>query len=219
MNYYNKHTKIYLDARWFDQHDHFKGHLWSKGEVTTVSFFSSPIVDHLVVPNCHVSAWTEVESGIEDHPHIIMFMWSTLQIDGESENEGKRINIPAGCERKERNVLFNDALNTFYLRLYGIRHMVKDHTENERKPTAASTWAWVLLYASSHRQDITYQGLVTPVVKHWLEWEKAHCIHHEGSIRWPINWVRILYLKLHGVSQRLNQIISTLMSVKLSQLK
>ena len=26
---------------------------------------------------------------------------------------------------KEGNVLFNDALNTFYLRLYGIRHMVK----------------------------------------------------------------------------------------------
>ena len=27
---------------------------------------------------------------------------------------------------RERNVLFNDALNTFYLRLYGVRHMVKD---------------------------------------------------------------------------------------------
>ena len=27
----------------------------------------------------------------------------------------------------ERNVLFTDALNTFYLWLYGIRHMVKDH--------------------------------------------------------------------------------------------
>ena len=28
--------------------------------------------------------------------------------------------------RKEGNVLFNDALNTFYLRLYGVGHMVKD---------------------------------------------------------------------------------------------
>ena len=27
------------------------------------------------------------------------------------------------------NVLFNDALNTFYLRLYGVGHMVKDHTD------------------------------------------------------------------------------------------
>ena len=28
--------------------------------------------------------------------------------------------------------LFNDALNTFYLRLYGVGHMVKDHSESER---------------------------------------------------------------------------------------
>ena len=34
--------------------------------------------------------------------------------------------------RKEGNVLFNDALNTFYLRLYGIGHMVKDHSDSER---------------------------------------------------------------------------------------
>ena len=29
-------------------------------------------------------------------------------------------------------ILFNDALNTFYSWLYGIRHMVKDHTDSER---------------------------------------------------------------------------------------
>ena len=34
--------------------------------------------------------------------------------------------------RKEGNVLFNDVLNTFYLWLYGIRHMVKDHSDSER---------------------------------------------------------------------------------------
>ena len=28
--------------------------------------------------------------------------------------------------------LFNDALNTFYLRLYGVRHMVKDHADSEK---------------------------------------------------------------------------------------
>ena len=33
---------------------------------------------------------------------------------------------------RERNVLFNDALNTFYLRLYGVRHMVKDHSDCEK---------------------------------------------------------------------------------------
>ena len=35
--------------------------------------------------------------------------------------------------RKKGNVLFNDALNTFYLRLYGVRHIVDDHSESERE--------------------------------------------------------------------------------------
>ena len=33
---------------------------------------------------------------------------------------------------RERNVLFNDTLNTFYLQLYGVRHMVKDHSDSEK---------------------------------------------------------------------------------------
>ena len=34
--------------------------------------------------------------------------------------------------RKDGNVLFNDALNTFYLRLYGVRYMVQDHSDSEK---------------------------------------------------------------------------------------
>ena len=41
--------------------------------------------------------------------------------------------------RKEENVLFNDTLNTFYLQLYGIRHMVKDHSDSEKGNPAAAT--------------------------------------------------------------------------------
>ena len=65
----------------------------------------------------------------------------------------------------EGNVLFNDALNTFYLRLYGVRHMVKNHSYRERGnplPPHGLLFklaAKVLLYASSHRQDNTYHGL------------------------------------------------------------
>ena len=33
---------------------------------------------------------------------------------------------------KEGNVLFNDALNTFNLRLYGVRHMDKDHSDSDK---------------------------------------------------------------------------------------
>ena len=36
---------------------------------------------------------------------------------------------------RERNVLFNNALNTFYLRLYGVRDMVKDHSDSEKGNT------------------------------------------------------------------------------------
>ena len=41
--------------------------------------------------------------------------------------------LPAALiQERERNVLFNDALNTFYLQLYGIRHKVKDHSDSEK---------------------------------------------------------------------------------------
>ena len=33
--------------------------------------------------------------------------------------------------KKEGNVLFNDAFNPFYLQLYGVGHMVKDHSDSE----------------------------------------------------------------------------------------
>ena len=40
--------------------------------------------------------------------------------------------ISRHSRERERNVLFNDALNTFYLWLYGVRHMVKDHSDSEK---------------------------------------------------------------------------------------
>ena len=30
-----------------------------------------------------------------------------------------------------RNVLYSEALNTFYSRLYGVKHMVKEHLDSE----------------------------------------------------------------------------------------
>ena len=58
---------------------------------------------------------------------------------------------------KEGNVLFNDALNTFYLQLYGVRHMVNDHSDSERGTCCCHMGysfrlaARVLLYGSFHR--------------------------------------------------------------------
>ena len=62
--------------------------------------------------------------------HVAQQYLRQLRVTSPSDNE----------EKKEGNVIFNDALNTFYLRLYGVRHMVKDHSDSERKP-AAATWA------------------------------------------------------------------------------
>ena len=66
---------------------------------------------------------------------------------------------------KEGNVLFNDALNTFYLRLYGITHMVntiqivREETCCHHMGYSFQLEAKVLLYASSHRQDNTYHSI------------------------------------------------------------
>ena len=95
-------------------------------------------------------------------------------------------------QRKEGNVLFNDALNTFYLRLYGVRHMVKDNSNNERgNPLPPHGLLFpisrVLLYASSHRQDNTYYGLCY-TSRGALAGTRNSSMGppHEGSIRRPI---------------------------------
>ena len=48
----------------------------------------------------------------------------------------------------------------FYLRLHGVRQMVKDQSDSERGKPAAATWATLSnLYALFHSQDKTYHGL------------------------------------------------------------
>ena len=66
-------------------------------------------------------------------------------------------------------------LTHFFLQLYGIRHMVKDHSDSKRKPTAATNWATLSINSKSlfvhHPSDriVHTMTIVTPVVKHWLE--------------------------------------------------
>ena len=103
---------------------------------------------------------------------------------------------------RERNVLFNDALNTFYLRLYGVRHMVKDHSDSENETCchhigySYRLTARVLLYAPCHRQDTTYHSLC--YTSHGaLAGTRNSSMGppYEGSIRRPIApWVNALPL-------------------------
>ena len=86
--------------------------------------------------------------------------------------------------RKEGNVLFNDALNTFYLQLYGIGHMVKDHSDSKRRNPLPPHGLLFLInskvfFYMHHTTDrIAYTtAFVTPVMEHWLEREIAQSVH------------------------------------------
>ena len=74
-------------------------------------------------------------------------------------------------DRKEGNSLFNDALNTFYLRLYGISHMVKDHSDSVRETCCCHMGYSFRLAARVHPTDRMAHttAFVTPVVEHWQE--------------------------------------------------
>ena len=106
--------------------------------------------------------------------------------------------IPAHL--KEGNVLFNDALNTFYLRLYGVIPLRK----REMKPAAGHRGysirlgARVLLYASSHRQDNTYHSLCY-TSRGALDGTRNSSMGppHEGSIRRPMS-----EFSYHGATSR-----------------
>ena len=82
---------------------------------------------------------------------------------------------------KEGNILFNDALDTFLIRLYGVGRMVWDHSDSKEETHCMGysfrLAARVLLYASSDRHDSICHGLCyTSRVEHWLEQEIAQCI-------------------------------------------
>ena len=78
---------------------------------------------------------------------------------------------------KEWNALFNDDLNTFYWRLYGIGHMVKDNLDSERGNLLPPHG---LLCPISSKGSV--QHTPQPFL-HWLEREIAQWVDHEGSIR------------------------------------
>ena len=76
-------------------------------------------------------------------------------------------------EGKKGNVLFNDALNTFYLWLYGVRHMVKDHSDSERGNPLPPHG---LLFPISSK-DYFICIIPQTVMEHWLEQEIAQWVH------------------------------------------
>ena len=80
----------------------------------------------------------------------------------------------------------------FMLRSYGVKHMVKDHSDSLRvtrcRHIGYSFQSAARVFFMHHHTDrITHTtAFVTPIVEHWLEQEIAQWVHHEGSIRRPI---------------------------------
>ena len=97
--------------------------------------------------------------------------------------------------------LFNDALNTFYLRLYGVRHMLKDHSDSEKgnplPPHRLLLSINSKVFYMHHPTDrITHTtAFVTPVVEHWLERKIAQWVHPmKDRSNDPSHHERTLYL-------------------------
>ena len=66
---------------------------------------------------------------------------------------------------EEENVLFNNALNTFYLRLYDVSHMVNDHSDSER---GNHYMGYSFRLAAKNPTDtiVNTTAFSTPVVEH-----------------------------------------------------
>ena len=97
---------------------------------------------------------------------------------------------------KEGNALFNN--QHIYLQLYGIRHVVKDHSAREETcfchymGCSFRLAVRVLLYAPSHRQDSTYHGLC------YISREAPECIVGSNNLSGSI---LICFLVLMGISK------------------
>ena len=78
---------------------------------------------------------------------------------------------------KEELKKINNALNTFYLQLYGFRHMVKDDSDSKRGNLLLphhgllfpiSSKGYFICITPQTEKHI-HPFFFTPIVKHWLE--------------------------------------------------
>ena len=67
---------------------------------------------------------------------------------------------------KEGSVLFNNALNTFYLRLYGVRHMVKYHSDSERGNPLPPHGVLFMISSNGSLNVDSYLHLSLPAIKY-----------------------------------------------------
>ena len=103
--------------------------------------------------------------------------------DDNNNNNNNNIYNNIYNYNKDGNVLFKDVLNIFYLRLYGVEHMLKDHSDIERENPMPSLYRVLFSISSkgsfictipdsiAHITDFCF--VLTKVVEHCLEREIA----------------------------------------------
>ena len=89
---------------------------------------------------------------------------------------------------KEGNVLFNHALNTFFVLSYSIEHMIQDHSDDEKGNPLPVLYGLLVpisndIFYMHHPTNRTPHTttVVTRVVEHWLERAVAEWVRHDGS--------------------------------------
>ena len=167
--------------------------------ITHTTAFVTPVVEHWL--EREIAQWVHpMKDRSDDPPHHerTLYLWATSR----SSIPLERNSHFCGClfswrELTGGKVLFNDALNTIWMRLYGVGHMVKDHSYSERGNPLSPIYVIVFSISS---KDILYcyptgriantPALFTPEIAQW--------VHHEGSIRRPIApWVDGLTTELY----------------------
>ena len=91
--------------------------------------------------------------------------------------------------KEEGNALFNDALNTFYVRFYGVGHMVKHHSDSERgnalPPIRGLLFPIDKGFYWPHPTDMIIHttALITPTVE--------RCFTRDTKIHYRVHYLRI----------------------------
>ena len=133
--------------------------------------------------------WTRRKCFIWNNPEYFSYMALDKWLDAQWWRKDGR---------KEGNVLFKDTLNTFYQQLYGIGHMVKNHSDTERgNPLLTIHWLLFPISRQSNWQDSTYNslcytscGALAGTTQQWIHLPDT-CFIWDSSLSFqpvPHNW-------------------------------
>ena len=109
------------------------------------------------------------------------------------------------CCAGRKEMFYLTMHSTHLIGLYGVGHMVKDHSDSERGNLLSPLHVLLFMISSKGSFICTIPDRIahtmefdTPVVEHWLEQEITQWVDHEGSIQQPIApWANTLTTELH----------------------